>query len=612
MKYRYYRFISWPAFACAAVAVALGLLTLGPFMRDPRQAWLLDGGAAIAKNHLATARGDLNFGDQFVSHFLLGGLDRLLPHRLQMQADTLVFAANIFGFVFFWGALLLLLARSARRLTLAVFLPLVLAPVFLDFSPFYASAFTSAGFLFLLAVYLDRKSWNGFTRCGIFILSFLAVGARVDALLALPLLALLHSRQRNLSGSLFSANAWLLAAGGLAAFFIGRALQQPVAVEHDSDVFRVKPGIAFLVFGLGAASLLLLAALHALALALKPAHRRVWIFYLGLALVLPVLCYGPQLMSPRHCALGAAALAVFTCAKRGRAMFQVWFRGRAGGVLKLALVAAALLPVFVGVNWPDLRHPKITFLRPTLLPSSAGVVPMGAQLGFAISVKPLNGSIDHNHAIWAAVRDVKFQPDADGTVPYLFSPADGFLRFAIHLQNQIPRRCSLEDINRLPPAFYCESRSLMQMQYHWEPDLMVYFLTKYTLSPIMRSGGHGITLLRAQANPQPAADEFGGALWALNQSFGPDEFRLEEISALKKIPADWAGKKIVLASRGEFRVKTSLEKSGRMIFGASFGSWHLLEIPAARAGDMVELPVVGGKIYVGVGAYPAWMALKKD
>jgi hypothetical protein len=604
MKYRYYRIISWPVFACAAVALALGLLTLGPFMREPGQARLLDGGLAIAKGHLIIARGEFHFATQFVSSFLLGGLDRFLPRPY--SADTLVFAGNVFGFVFFWGALLLLLARSARRLTLAVFLPLLLAPAFLDYSAFYASAFTSAAFLFLLAVWLDRKNWNAFTRAGIFLLSLLAVGARADALLVLPLLAMLHSRERNFARVLSSANTWLAAAGGLTALFLGHLLSLTVAMNGVVGLMRFNQFIGYSVFGFGAVALL-----FAVALPVLWVHRRVWRFYLGLGLALPLLYFAVQPLSPRHCVLGVVVMTVFACARTGRALFHCRFRARFSGVLKLALVAAALLPVFIGVDCSNLHHPKITFLRPTLLPSVAGVAPAGAQLGFAISVKQQNGFLDHNHAVWTAARDTKFRPNAEGSVPYLFSPSESCLIFSIRLQNQIPRRCNLDDLGHLAPAFYCESWSLLRMQQLWEPDLMAYFLSKYSLAPVVRSGWRGVTLMRAQANAQPAADEFGGALWALNQSFGPDEFRLEEVSALKKIPADWAGKKITLASRGEFRVKTSLEKSGRMIFGASFGSWHLLEIPAARAGETVEVPVLGEKIYVAVGAFPAWMSLPK-
>ena len=48
MKYRFY---TAPAMVCLLLALALGWLTLGPFMRETDQGWLLDGGMAIAKGH---------------------------------------------------------------------------------------------------------------------------------------------------------------------------------------------------------------------------------------------------------------------------------------------------------------------------------------------------------------------------------------------------------------------------------------------------------------------------------------------------------------------------------------------------------------------------------
>ena len=608
MKFRFY---TAPAMVCLLLALALGWLTLGPFMRETDQGWLLDGGMAIAKGHPQIARTEFNFDKQFVSYFLPSLVDRCLPRPF--VADTLVYAANVFGFAFFWGALWWLFARSAKRLSLVVALPVMLTPAFLIFSPFYASAFTSAAFIFLLADFLGRARWNVPLRAVTFLLAFLAVGARADALFVLPLLAMLHSPRRNFGSVLFSPNTWLMAAGGLTAFFVGRALFLTFSIEFAHVPFHLKQYFGYVAFGLGATTLLLLAGLHALVRARKPEHRRVWIFFLWLGLALPMAFYSFQLLSPRHCTLGAVAVAVFVCAKRGRAIFQSYFRAPlAGGLLKIIILAAALVPLLLGVNLADLHHPKMTFLKPTLLPSAAGAAPAGGYLGFLVSIKPLKGYLDHNQAVWNVARDTQYKADAGGTVPFPWTPMESYLKFAIRLQNELPRRYNLEDGLHLPPDFYCESRTLMRMQFTWPVEVGNYFFATYRLAPVVTANWHGITLLRCQTNAPESGEFSSAALWALNQSFGPDEFRLEEVSLLKKIPADWAGKKITLASRGEFRVKTSLSKTGRTIAGEPFGAWHRVEFPAARAGELVELPVTGEKIYVGVGALPAWMTLKKD
>jgi hypothetical protein len=607
MKYRIY---SAPAIACLLVALALGALTLGPFMRETDQAWLLDGGMAIAKGHPQIARAEFNFDKQFVSYFLPSLLDRCLPRPF--VADTLVLAANIFGFAFFWGALWLLLARSAHRLSFAVVLPVLLTPAFLLYSPFYASAFTSAAFVFLLATYLDRPRWNLFSRTGIFVLAFLAVGARADAMFLMPLLAMLHSPRRSFSSAFFSPNTWLLATGGLTAFFLGRAMFLDRSLDIAPGTLHLKQYLGYVAFGLGATLLLLLAGLHAVFQARRLAPRRTWIIFLGLGLALPMAYYSLQMLSPRHCVVGATSVAVFACAPRGRALFQSYFRTRfSGGGLKLIFVAAAVVPMLIGVNLTDLHHPKIAFLQPTLLPSAAGVAPAGGYLGFLISVKIQKGFLDHNQAVWTAARDTKYQADASGTVPFLWTPMESYLKFSIRLQNEVPRRHNLDAVIAQTASVYCESRSLMRLQFSCPADLANYFFAKYNFATVSPKTWHGITMLRCATNAADGGEFSGGALWALSQSFGPDEYRREPITALRKIPAEWAGKKITLASRSELRVKSTLAKTGRTICDGTFGCWHLLEFPVAEADALIEPLLSEQKIHVAVGALPAWMTLQK-
>ena len=608
-----YKVFSVPAVFCLVVALILGANTLGAFMRETDQAWLLDGGMAIAKGHPQIAMAEFNYDKQFVSYHLVGLLFRCLPRPF--TANTLVYAANVFGFVFFWGALWLLLARSAARLSIAVLLPIILTPAFLVYSSFYASAFTSAALVFLLATFLARHRWNWFWHLGVFSLAFLAVGARADAIFVLPLLAMLHSPQRRFSSVVLSVNTWLMAAGGLTAFFLGRALYLTFAVDYAPATFHLKPYLGFVAFGLGASALLLLMGLHAIFRARHFPHRRLWLAFLWLALAFPMAYYSLQLLSPRHCVVGAISVVIFVCARRGRALFQSYFHTRFSGLgLKLILVAAALIPVFVGINLSNLHHPKITFLQPTLIPSGAGVAPMGGYLGFVLSVQRQDGLLDHNHAIWSAARDTKFKADATGTVPYLFSPIESYFKFAIRLQNEIPRHYNSADLAQLPGNFYCESRSFMRYQFVWPNDPpMEFFFANYQFTPATGTSWHGLTVWRGQTNGITDHLAFpAGALWALNESFGPDEFRWESISALNKIPADWAGKKMTLAGHGEFRVKSSMTKINKTICGGAFDCWQLVEFPSVSAGELVELPIHAEKIYVGVSAYPAWMTLKKN
>ncbi len=602
-----------PTLACALTALVLAGLMLGPFMRETDQAWLLDGGLGIATGHPEIARADFNFDKQFVSYYLPALVLKLLPHPV--AADTLVFATNLLGLLLFWGGLIWLLARSSRRLSLALALPVILVPSFLVYSPFYASAFISAAFVIFLAAFLDRSKWGVLQRALVFVLAFGAVGARADAMFLLPLLAMLHSPRRTFVSVLKSPNTWLMASGGVAAFLVGRALY----LEHINDFwgipFRLKAYLGYLAFGLGGAGLVLLAALHAIWSARRAAHCRLWLAFLGLGLAMPITYYSFQLAGPRHCTVAAISILVFVCAPAGRSIFQIYFRPKTfAAIAKPVLLAGALGPVLLGLNLADLHHPKLTFTQPTVLPSVAGVAPFGAYLGFALGVRRDQGFLDHNHAVWVAAKSTHFENDASGKVPYLFTPIESYLRLAIRLQGKIPGRGNFGEANWPPPFFYVESRSLMRFQFVFPPESVSLekFLATTMLTPATAATWQGITIFRGEPAATVATESPSASLWALNTRFGPDEFRRAPVSALAKIPADWAGKKLVLVSQSDFTVSGDRARQKELLSSPAFGSWHVCEISRLRADETITLQATSPEnIFVGISVFPEWMSVQK-
>jgi hypothetical protein len=606
------KIFSNPALLCALTALILATGALGPFMRETDQAWLLDGGMSIASGHPEIAQAEFNFDKQFVSYYLAGLLFIFLPRPF--AADMLVLAANVLVMLMFWGGLCWLLARSAKKLPLALALPLILAPTFLVYSPFYASAFTSVAFVIYLAIFLARKNWSWPLHCVSFALAFCAVGARADAIFLLPLLAMLHSPQRTFVSVLKSPNTWLMAAGGLAAFFLGRALYLDHAIDYAAMQFRLKIYLGHVVFGLGGAALLLLLALHATLLGLRTARCKWWTVFLWLGLLLPMGYYSLQLLTPRHCTVGAVSILVFVCAARGRVIFQNYFRRNfLASTIKFALLLAALVPVFVGVNLVDLRHPKLTCTQPTLLPSGAGAFPAGGYLAFTLNVRRCGGFLDHNQAVWAAARDTKFSTDATGGVPYLFTPIESYLKFAIRLEGKIPQRHSLANGEIPPQFFYVESRSLMRFQFAWPPEKLSAedFFKNYRLTPVTSQNWNGISMFHGEKNVGGPVDEWNAGLWALNQAFGRDEFRLGTVELLNKIPKDWLGRKVVVASRGKFLVAGEPSRTPIELTGA-FGPWQIYEFSPQQTGELLHLTNTGSEqIFIGISAFPAWMSLQK-
>lgn len=606
------RLSSPSALACVLTALVLAACALGPFMRETDQGWLLDGGMAIAKGHPEIARAEFNFDKQFVSYYLPGLLFEFLPRPF--TADELVWAGNILGMALFWGAMFVLLARSAHRLSLALSLPVMLAPAFLVYSPFYASAFTSVSLVICLAAFLDRKKWNLPGHLLVFVLAFLAVGARADAIFILPLLAMLHSPRRSFQSVLRAPNTWLMAAGSLAAFLYGRARYLTDAVDYVPLNFHLKTYLGYIAFGLGGATLVLLGGLHAIWFVHRMNRCRLWLLFLSLGLVLPMAYYSAQLLSPRHCTVGAVSVLVFVCARRGRIIFHKYFRpGLRTTLMKAMLFLSALLPVFAGVDLSDLHHPKITFTRPTLLPSGAGVAPTGAYLAFGCTIRRDGGYLDHNQAVWAAAKTVHYEAASNGKVPYLFSPIESYLILSIHLQDKVPERHSLGN-GPCPPRFYMESRSLMRFQFTFPTERVTaeQFLTTTAFSPATDMNWHGITMLLCNTNMPIAPDALNAPLWALNTAFGRDEFRLENISSLQQVPGNWAGHKMVLVSREPFTVANEPSLNSTQVTSV-FGRWQISQLSPLRPGQKIPLQAVKPEaVYAGVSAFPEWMSLQKQ
>jgi hypothetical protein len=606
-------FFSPPALACFFVAAVLGALTLGSFMRETDEGWLLDGGMSIANSHAEIARAEFNFDKQFVSYYLVGELFKLLPHPF--SGDELLLAANVFGLIFFWGAMFFLLARSNKQLSPAVALPVILTPAFLCYSPFYASAFTSAASLILLAIFLERKKWNWPLHLFSFALAFLAVGARADAMFLLPLLAVLHSPQKTFAGILKSPNTWLLAAGGLAAFFLGRALYLTDAIDYVAMSFKLKPFLAFVIFGLGGTTCVLFAAMFATANTVVGGTKKLWSATLLATLLLPTVYYTFQLLSPRHCTACAIATLIFISARRGQAILRIFLRPKIlRRTSKIIFLTAGIVPVFLGLNLTDLHHPKITFTRPTLLPTSAGAAPCGAYLAFAQNLRGDGGWLDHNQAVWTAAQSVNFATNAAGHVPYLSTPLASYFVFSIRLQGKIPERHSLGE-NPPPPWFYAESRSLMRFEYVFpllREKMAEVFSTLQFTNVAAPENAHGLAIWRVDARAANGADKFSAGLWGLNSAFGADEFRLAKIASLEKIPEEWAGKKLVVACAEKISVQGTTF-AVRTNSSQPFGEWQIFESAALRGGEAIHIS--GGmaeNVFIGISAYPSWMSFGKN
>jgi hypothetical protein len=181
------------------------------------------------------------------------------------------------------------------------------------------------------------------------------------------------------------------------------------------------------------------------------------------------------------------------------------------------------------------------------------------------------------------------------------------------LQGLSPHHSALL-IGRLPQRFYIDSRSLFRFRFLWSSKIVSAekFFATTMLTPATAADWHGITILRCTANTVADPDSLSATLWALNEVFAGDEFSMEKIASLQKIPRDWAGKRIVLASHDEFTVTAGQPVTSETISSQTLGDWHICEIGPVRAGESVQLQTaLPERVFVAASVFPEWMSLRQ-
>ena len=618
-----------PAAACAITIACLLILKMGPFMHESDQASLLEGGVDIATGHFREVCGAYNFDKQFVTYLLLGGTIKMLPAPL--SPGGIVMLGNFVSFTLFWGAFYWLLARSRRHLPLALVLPVILAPALLGHSPFLATVFVSGAFLLHLLGTMEWEASNRLTRrlrrFAMMLLVFCAVGARADAILVLPLLAILGCRQRSVRGVVKSVETWMLAGAAGTALFLGRALFLGMPHAFMQPFFKPTVFMAYTFFGLGGVAPLLLVCLGAFAPGWKERRLRLWSMMLATALVLPLLFYGIQMWrTTLHFVPAVVGVFAFVYSRHGGAICRRWLRQKSWTKgLKATLVAVAVAPLFVGVHFRSPHHPTLTVTNPTRFPSADGVLPMGAYLAHAISLRKQNGLVDHNQAVWKAAAATEFETNELGRVPVLNTPMQSYMLLAVRLQDKLAQISSLPG-DKLPSFFYVDSRSLMRRPVDFTTQssegLSGAFLSLVSLRQASPVSFQGITVCRGSLSPEK--DSLSPLFWILNQAFEGNEFRIIEklvapgdgaVSYLMR--GEMAERKLVLVSDHRFQCVTrtkgrSTNLGAKQVTHQVLGRFYVCSIDPVLAEIGVEIRLEQqGEVWVAASVFPSWMSVRK-
>lgn len=513
----------------ALVLAGVSLWSTSGFLRKNDQATILAGAHDWARGERQAWSHYYQFDKTYVTYAYSAAALKL--NRALNEPVDPVTLANLAVASAFWLALFVFIGRYRSRLDPLVLCAVLTAPAILLNTQYVNSSTLSSAFLLLALAALPRMGLSA-------LCVLLAVGARADVVLLLPLLCWLvtpfplfgkwagkFSRRlekgaQNVPtiGKAGSSGFQRLENGvglplaligaGVAALALGRVWSDGAGTVLD-PFFQWQMAAGYWVFGFGAAGLYWLAAVWGVG---RRGAPRFWALPGALAVALPVLFFLPQLHAPRYFWRGAeAVLMVAVLLPGATAIRHQWLRGLLWG--------AALVPLVVGIQLPSLTSPQLTVSAPTVFPSGDGHYPMGAYASFLARFHDAADSpIDHNQRVWQAVKAASLEPAEHGRVRVLVTPMYGYFLLATSLDGLSVERDSLKAF--ADHAFYLDSRTVSRADAKFPSDRLRALLTTPAewVSPVV----DGIGVVRVGSGDP----DWGAPLRLLNRLFAGDEYRI--------------------------------------------------------------------------------------
>lgn len=603
--------------------VVLTLYATSDVIREGDQAALLDAALRLASGESPWGGEFYNYDKQYLAFWLLALVFRL--KSLLGLPISEIYLANLLSCLFLWSAVIAIVTVAQRgNVWLAGLVVVVAAPSFLLQIPFLSTAALSAGCLLWLTGVLIRCTGRaGLVLCGV--LSFAAVGTRADAVLVLPFLLWLTAPTADLGRLLGWRHTWITFAASIAAILLGKLLVDEPSLYTNSFFFYPRIFVAYFVFGLGSAGILFLLSVLATAwMGCTSRSRRQQLYVvLGAGLMLlPFGFYGAQLLSTRYWMLTLVTLLSFISAPRGKAILHELPLQLLKRWIGWGLVAAASVPLVIGIHLPFISAPRLTLTTPTLFPTADGVMPMGAYGSFLVlRLRNANAQfVDHNQAVWQAAQATQFEMSSDGSVPILETHLPMYLRLAARLQALKSREIPANEITQLP-FFYAESRSLTKEWtelnnpdgYKNEKKAAIQRLLQYPAA--YQSNHRSIGVLKFGTGDTQWAEE----LSSLNRQFRGNEYQRFSASTCFQLdrcipdPSDW-GKTLVFYSPQPF---TLILTDGTHQQPLTSVREHnaSLETIALKGKDwfrrqiVLEQPESLSRLSIAKSAFPDWMSI---
>ena len=398
--------------AASLVAVAwicLEVWAVGPVMRESDQASLLEGAVQLAVGDEALAGNDsYNYDKQYFSYWITAAWLKLRNPDADSSME-IVRQGNLLAITLFALSLLALVGSQRRwsGVQVVVLYGALFTPV-LSFSGMFLSPnMISASFLLILTVMLcspveaeeePGKRWTeGLRAFLIGLLAWAATAARQDAILLMPLLALLAARKASFGVLMRDQRLQAMGMGSVFAIVLGLLLSDSFAVL-PTPFFVLPTFVAFIGGGLGALLLLLLA--FAVTVVRK---RALYSGLLAIAVLLPLIFYGCVLYTPRHLFLPALAILLTIFFERGREAWSGIGGSKLGHVAIMLTLLGTVTPWIMGVRMSGWTKADLVTRASTLYPSTDGFWPMGGYGSFLGRLARAGEEpVDHNQRVWRA------------------------------------------------------------------------------------------------------------------------------------------------------------------------------------------------------------------
>ncbi|MGJ8676115.1 MAG: hypothetical protein ACSHX0_01215 [Akkermansiaceae bacterium] len=469
----------------------------GDVMRESDQASVIDGSIQLARDGELMGRNFYNYDRTYASYWILSAVYKLngLEQLGASFSDIVTTGNRVAAVVLLLGLVsAFLICGPCRWWEWIIWLGCLFSPVFLFSAPLLSSNIISAGFLLGLAALMNSKKEGIVSDLGACVLAFFAVAARVDAVLVMPFLACLSSRDGTIVSMLKCRRLWMLSVSSVMAVVLGSAIYDNNTFE-PLTFFNGLVFSSFLIFGMNGALLIYVALVVGLIITFIK-HRVLFNALLVMSAITPIAFYWNVLYTPRHLMTSVLVILLSVIFVAGREMWAQWLKNKCLKWVFFLTVAVIGVSTFLGFGMKSLKGGRPVIANATLYPTADGLWPMGAYCFFYERLKKAETMpLDHNQRVWKAWTLVNDKEVKDSTIRVRSTALISYGNLWLTLKG-------IEKSNKHDPTtpVMVDSRSLTKLRLNMTGGLKTEsildnIITEWGAAEVGSSSGEGIFLI---------------------------------------------------------------------------------------------------------------------